>query len=455
MSDAPDSAEPRQRVLELVRRHGYNATAFQTLEQGYRYYFHAAGVVAYVDTGGAWVAAGAPIAPLAEIAAITAAFVHAAGQARRRCCFFATEQRLLDLAGPRLRSLRIGEQPVWDPQDWGEILKQRASLREQLRRARAKGVALRELTPAELEIGSTRDGIARVTERWLATRDMAPMDFLVRLELFSFTQDRRCFVAERGGRVVGVAGVVPVPLRQGWFIEDLVRDPAAPNGTAELLVDGVMRWAQARGARWLTLGLAPLAGDVSPLLRAARGSGAVLYDFEGLRSYKAKLAPQHWLPIFLSYPAEQSAWRSLLDALAAFTKTGLWHFGWRTLTRGPIVVVRVLAVLLVPWTLLLALAPARHFFAYAWIKWSWIAFDVLVAIGLFRFLHKRATSSLTVLALAVTADALLTPVLALLWNLPRASGFVDYALIGLACAAPILAAIVLWGAHRVRVKAEG
>ena len=453
MQATPDPTEPRRRVLELVRRHGYNATAFQTLEQGYDYFFHGGGVVAYVDTGAAWVVAGAPIAPLDEIAVILAAFLDSARQADRRCCLFATEQRLLELSGPLLRSLRIGEQPIWDPQDWGDVLKQRSSLREQLRRARAKGVTVREVAPAELEVGSTREGIARLTERWLATRDMAPMEFLVRVELFTFTEDRRCFVAELGGRIVGVAGVVPVPLRQGWFIEDLVRDPAAPNGTSELLIDGVVRWAGAGGAKWLTLGLAPLAGDVSPLLRAARGSGGVLYDFEGLRSYKAKLAPELWLPIFLSYPAAQSAWRSLLDALVAFTTRGLWHFAWRTLTRGPIVIVRLLAMLLIPWTLLLALAPIQ-FFPSPWIKWGWVTFDVLVAGGLFRFLSKRRTSSLTPLAVAVTADAVLTPIQAALWNLPRATGPSEVALILVACAAPLLASVVLWGARSARVRAE-
>ena len=435
-----------------MRRHGWNATAFQTLEEGYQYFFHADGYVAYVDTGRAWVVAGAPIAPLREIARVLAAYLAAAGRAGRRTCFFATEQRLLDVAGPELRSLRIGEQPIWDPRDWPHILQRRRSLREQLRRARAKGVSVREVTPAELETGEIRAGIARVAERWLKTRGLAPMEFLVRLELFSFTAERRCFVAERAGKVVGVAGVVPVPARGGWFIEDLVRDPTAPNGTAELLIDGVMRWAAERNCDWLTLGLAPLAGDVSPLLRAARSSGSLLYDFEGLTSYKAKLEPGKWLPIFLSYPPTQSAWRSVLDALAAFTHTGFWSFGWRTLTRGPIAVVRVLAVLLVPWTLALTLLPAARWFGYAWLKWSWVGFDVVVAAGLFRFLYKRSTSSLTPLAIAVTLDAVLTPLQAALWNLPRARGAVDYMIIALACLAPLLASIVLWGARNVRLS---
>lgn len=447
-------SEERQRVLELVRRHGWNATSFQSLEQGYRYFFRGDGCVAYVDTGSAWVAAGAPIAPLESMTAILSAFLERAREVDRRCCFFATERRLLDCAGPRLQSLRIGEQPVWDPQRWPEILRTRRSLREQLRRARAKRVTVREISAAELEGGPTRAAIARVAERWLWTRGMAPMEFLVRLELFSFSQDRRCFVAEREGKLVGVAGVVPVPARGGWLIEDLLRDPSAPNGTAELLIDAVMNWAGARGCRWLTLGLAPLAGDVSPLLRFARQSGRALYDFQGVRSYKAKLEPHLWIPIFLSYPPGQAAWRSLLDALVAFTSHGLWHFAWRTLTRGPIVVVRALTLLLVPWTLLLALAPGERWFPAAWIKWSWVVFDVLVLLGLSRFLHKRSTSLLSALAVAVTLDACVTLFEAIYWNLPRARGPLELSLIALACLAPALAAVVLWGARRARLALD-
>ena len=154
------------------------------------------------------------------------------------------------------------------------------------------------------------------------------------------------------------------------------------------------------------------------------------------------------MPIFLAYPPSQSAWRSVLDALWAFTRTGFWSFGWRTLTRGPIVVVRALAILLVPWTLLLTLAPAERWFGSPWLKWSWVVFDVLVAIGLFRYLATRSKASLTPLAVAVTCDAVLTPLQAVLWNLPRARLPLEYVVIALSCLAPVLASIVLWGARR-------
>ena len=133
----------RERVLALIHRHGWNATAFQTLESGYRYFFHGDDAcVAYVDTGGAYVAAGAPIAEPDALVDVTVAFLGAARAAGRRACFFGTEGRLLEALGDRLKSLRIGEQPVWDPGDWVAILKKKKSLREQLRRAKAKGCLL-------------------------------------------------------------------------------------------------------------------------------------------------------------------------------------------------------------------------------------------------------------------------------------------------------------------------
>lgn len=441
--DAGAEAE-RGRVLALLRRHGWNATSFQVLEPGFRYWFDGDDAcVAYVDTGGAWVGAGAPLCPLGRCAEVAERFIAAARQAGRRACLFATEERFTARSG--LASLMIGEQPLWDPAAWDESLRQSRGLREQVRRARAKGVAVRALTAAELgdEASPPRQAMNALIERWLRARPMAPMGFLVQLHLFSHPEERRCFVAEQGGRLVGLLGAVPIYARGGWFLEDLLRDPAAPNGTAELLVDGAMRAAAAEGARCATLGLAPLSGVASGWLRAARQSMAGLYDFEGLRAFKAKLRPRSWAPIYLSYPAAQGVAASTYDVLAAFSREGVLRFGLRTLLRAPSLVVRLLGALLVPWTLLLALVDPARWFPSPWVQRGWVLFDGLLVLGLLSLSRRWRHGLATALAALVSADAALTLGEVILYNAPRARG-ADWLVLALAVAAPTAAAALLF-----------
>ena len=174
--------EVSARVLALLQRHGWNATSFQVLEPGFRYWFHGQEIcVPDVDTGGAWVAAGAPLAPQESLAEAAEAFVAAARAAGRRVCFFAAEVRLVRVLD--WSALLIGEQPVWSPADWAETLRASSSLREQLRRARAKGVTVRELRPGEWGSDTPLRAADRSADSSLArAASMAPLGFLVQVD---------------------------------------------------------------------------------------------------------------------------------------------------------------------------------------------------------------------------------------------------------------------------------
>ena len=450
-SDAPSTAV-REQVLALLRRHGWNATSFQTLEVGFRYFFDPPdgepdACVACVDTGQAWVVAGAPIAAPERLAGVIERFSVAARAARRRVSIFAAEQRLIDAAG--LAAMQIGEQPVWDPARWQDTVRQSRSLKEQLRRARAKGVSVRRVAPSELEPGaSLRTAIEALIARWQSDKPMAPMGFLVDVQPFDFAGERRTFIAERAGELVGFLGAVPVYARAGFLLEDFLRDPAAPNGTAELLVDAAMRALAEEGSRWVTMGLAPLSGPVAGWLRAARRLSSALYDFRGLRAFKAKLRPHAWEPIHLAHPRSSSSHLELVDALTAFARGSLLGFGGATLLRGPAVVVRVLAALLVPWTLLLARAPLA-WFPWPWVKAAWIGFDALLVVALFVLTARWRHWLGALVAGAITVDAVVTLVEVLAFN-ARHPGGLGLPLALLSLAGPTLAAIVSWGAvgHR-------
>lgn len=314
-------------VLSLLQRHGYNTTCFQTLEPSLRYFFpDGDSCVAYVDTGAAWVAAGAPIADGARLDEVAASFVAEAGAHGRRACFFGAETRFAEAS--TLAREQIAAQPVWDPAAW-VAQPRRRSVREQLRRARAKGVSIARLSPSDLASTRVREELYLARAAWLSTRKMPPMGFLVDVELLQFANERALWVARREGELVGVLGAVPVYLRRGWFCEDLLRLPAAPNGTAELLIDAAMRDFAAIDCRWATLGMVPLSG-VRGWLRGARALGSRLYDFEGLERFRAKFDPLHVDPVFLLRPRRTSFVRALLDVLRAFAGRSLAGFGLAT-----------------------------------------------------------------------------------------------------------------------------
>jgi phosphatidylglycerol lysyltransferase len=453
MSVSPD----RMRVLGLLRAFGWNATSFQILESGFSYWFDDdLGCVAYVDTGRAWVAAGAPIAAEAQLLEVAHRFARAARERGRGAIFFGTEHRFIHRQG--FESLLIGAQPVWDPRDWQATLRRAPSLREQLRRARAKGVSVR-LVQAE-EVGSPdaplRLAIEALVDDWSGAKAMPPMGFLVRVEPFVFAEERRLFVAFRdlgaSTELVGFASAIPVYARRGWFIENLIRSPRSPNGTTDLLVDAAMRTATELGSTYLTLGLSPLAGDVGFSLHLARRYGSALYDFGGLRGFKGKFRPREWSPIYLSYPSAQTGPGALYHSLAAFSQTGLFRYGMRALLRGPDVVVRALALLLIPWTVVLGSLNGEHWFPAPWVQWSWVAFDIALCIALFALsLRFRRWLSATLLGLVIS-DAVLTFIQALAFNIWRTESVLGAMAVVLAIAAPTIASLVLLNAHLRRSK---
>lgn len=445
----------RARVRGLLQQYGWNVTSFQTLEPGFSYFFHGDDAcVAFVDTGAAWVAGGAPLAPLARMAEVAGAFVEAARRAGRRASFFATEQRFVDAAG--WPSLCIGEQASWDPRAWDEALARSRSLREQLRRARAKGVVVERVEPSAIADPSApaRLALDALVRRWSDSRAMAPMGFLVQLHILSFLDDRRIFLARHGGRPVAFLAAVPICARQGWFLEDIVRDPAASNGTAELLVDAALRAAAAEGATLATLGLSPLSGARSRWLRFARAVGRSFYDFAGVRAFKEKLRPRAWEPVYLSFPPSTGSLSATWDALTAFARGDVLGFGLSTLSRGPVVVMSLLGALLLPWTALLAVAPSDEFPAPT-LRWAWVVYDLLLAAGLLALGRRWRPGLARLLHAAVAGDAVVTVVEALLWNAPRAHRGIEWLLLGCGVLAPAAATWLLWRARAHRSASHG
>lgn len=322
--------DPRARALAALRRDGREATSFQALEPDCAYWFDGDALVAYVDTGSAWVAAGAPIAPPSRVREVAHGFVAAARAARRRACFFAVESDFITATG--FTATKVGEQPVWDPQAWGDTLKGARKLREQLRRARAHGVKVTVVEGRELyaDGGARARALDAMAARFIETRGMAPMGFLVDLRPTLLSEEKRYVFAEREGAVVEALAAAPVYARGGWLFEDLLRGDDAPNGCSELMLDAAMRAAAAEGSRYATLGMVPLAG-VGGWMRFVADRTRWLYDFTGLHAFRARLRPTRWDAVYLATPPGAWPTVALVESLRAFARGSLVRFGLATL----------------------------------------------------------------------------------------------------------------------------
>ena len=434
----------RDRVLSLLKRFGWNATAFQTLGEGFDYWFDGDDAcVAYCDTGRGWVAAGSPLCSNERIAEVSKKFVDAARAKGHRVCFFGVEDRFVLATG--YEPMPVGEQPVWNPRDWATTVRNAKSLKEQLRRATSHGVKTRLFEP-------TRDAaaVAALRARSQSNRPMAPMGFLVSPADDAWAAERLSWVAEHDNRLVGFVAAAPIYARAGWLIEEFLRDPAAPNGTIELLIDTAMKRFADDGQGYCTLGLAPLAGDIEPWLRTIAQLGSGLYDFGGLQRFKSRLKPQRWDTISVAVPDGGSLVLALFDTLRAFARGNLLRFGLETLLRVPDVVVRLLGVMLVPWTIALAFTDELHWFPRPWVHHAWVGFDVALAVAILLLARTWRRRLAFAVCIAVTLDAIVTTAEAALFNLHHLNGFSDAVAVAIACAAPAAASVLLWRAWLFR-----
>lgn len=310
--------------------HGWNATSYQLLNPGIEHWFSRDGdaVIGFVSHVRTRVVAGAPVCSVERLPDVVAEFGASAKAAGQHVCYFGAESRLENLLAPtgRWSVASLGAQPSWDPSGWPAIVSTRASLRAQLNRARNKHVRV-----TEWDDRRDTEGLRRCLAEWLDDRRMPALHFLVEPETLGQLKDRRLFVAERDGEVVGFLIASPVPARHGWLVEQIIRGRGAPNGTAELLLDAAMRALAETGARYVTLGLSPLSRHsrfdshrmpswLRLVLRWVRAHGRRFYNFEGLDQFKSKFAPDAWEEVVALADAPHFSPLALWAIAAAFAQ---------------------------------------------------------------------------------------------------------------------------------------
>ena len=338
--------QDRALAREIVRRWGWNVTSYQILNPGFTYWVDEPrdAVVGYIESHETRVVAGAPVCADDQFDAVVRAFEVDAAAQNCGVVYFAAEDRVAELAlrGPRRLTFPIGAQPFWRPSDLLQEFSRHASLRAQLNRARNKGVSVQLATGID---SATSAHLGRCLQEWKDTRGLPPLHFLIETDTLSTRQDRQLLIATRAGAPVGFLIATPIPARNGWLIEQIVRGKEGPNGMAELLVFTAAELLHAEGAALMTLGLAPLARrapaaiDESPvwlkgLLMWLQAHGRRFYNFAGLETFKAKFGQAHWSPVYASLSPGTHLSRALLAITAAFSGEPVHRFVPHVLARS-------------------------------------------------------------------------------------------------------------------------
>lgn len=110
------------------------------------------------------------------------------------------------------------------------------------------------------------------------------MHFLIEWDVIARRIDQRVYVARRGSAIIGFLIAAPIPLRQGWLMEQIVRGRAAPNGTNELMLDTAVRDLHTHGASFK---------DARTVAAVGRGGRHRLAGRAG-RAAAAGLDPRAW-----------------------------------------------------------------------------------------------------------------------------------------------------------------
>jgi phosphatidylglycerol lysyltransferase len=314
---APRSAAAeRALVRDLLRRHGTNPASFLAVYDGpWRYHLgrEVEGVVAWIERGRSAVVWGDPVCAPDDIPALVREFTAEMHHARRRVCWLALQEHSARavMAGGGA-ALKIGEEPVFDLATWtpprGDPGKK---LRWCLNHARRAGLVVEDYRPADGRDPSVEAEIVATRTAWEAGLGRRAVRSFLRAAPLDEIEHKRVFVARRDGRVEAVLACAPVEARGGWFLEDLMRVPGAVNGATELLVVEALRMLAADGARFASLGIAPLrrsdeqidprARWLSRWLRVGFERFDARYRFQSLSRFKAKFRPSAWEPRFVAF----------------------------------------------------------------------------------------------------------------------------------------------------------
>ncbi len=297
----------RARAIALGSK---NTTAWLALLGDKRFLFSASGEAAlmYAPRGRSWVVLGDPIGAEADARELVWAFRELSDRNGSWAVFYEVgAERAETYRELGFGQFMLGEEARVALDRFTLEGPARKSLRSSHRHAERDGSSF-EILPREA-VPELLPELRHVSNEWLAAKHTAEKGFSLGFFDENYLANFPIAIVRRAGQVLAFANVLQGAEREELSV-DLMRHRAlATHGVMDYLFVELMLWGKRAGYRWFNLGMAPLAGlsggSLAPLWDRAGAflfqHGEHFYNFEGLRSYKAKFDPV-WSPRYLACP---------------------------------------------------------------------------------------------------------------------------------------------------------
>ena len=295
-------------LLRLQTLYGYNPYSLASIARGALVWSapDIDGCVIYRESGRVWLVAGDPLAPLEDMPELAQQFAAFAKRKNRVVAFVPASAEFARQINPDdFTVVKVGASPYFDLKTWNPRGDCAKKLRAGVNQARRAGVEVEVISERLDE--SLKKETAQLCMSWLSSRRSATtFSWLMALDPFLHSEDKKYFAARVKGKLVGFLAASPIPARRAWYLEDVLREPDAPQGTATLLVVEGLSKLKAEGATLATLGTSLFATEgpndvpgtehrvIERALRLASQSLKGFYNFDGLRRFKGKFVPSWW-----------------------------------------------------------------------------------------------------------------------------------------------------------------
>ena len=334
------SEDEKQRVLDYLKRYGYQSQSYNILRDDKSYFFSPSGkdgVIAYVVHANIALAAGDPVCDPSDLSEFAGEFRFFCRTQKWRCCFQAVTDRCRDrLADLGFSTIKIGEEPIFDLDGITWEGGQFRGVRKDIRRARKHGLEVVEYKPLVGRRPDWENQMEELSDVWKKIKGSGEFSFLIGEPGLVDPGDRKYFLVLLENRVEAFVVCNPIYARNGIYFDLMRRRQKTIDGTSQLLITESFRLLKEQGYEMAALGTAPLAskhvddqsgGQISHIIELALDLAfdhlGYFHRYKPIYEFKKQFGPSSWESCFLAYGSRGFDPLILYALLKAYDPSGV------------------------------------------------------------------------------------------------------------------------------------